>query len=190
MTTDISIQESYKDYQDYIASHKESVGFNLDATNADRLHIKHVESFQPCELCSYEQTTNINPDCPTVFSVINPVYCVFNRISVGKKIYNRSRIFDGNLAHIAKEDERCPCCGIPVGFIHHVYCEFDVCPACNSDYCWCNHPVGYSTLDKSILDEHPDIDYDVNDLDTMEKIAASYEPVERKYFIERDYIGE
>ena len=126
----------------------------------------------------------------SALSVINPVYCAFNRVRINKKVYNRSRIFTADLSHITKEDERCHICGIPVGFIHHVGCENDVCPVCNSDYCWCSCPVGFSTLDKSVLDEHPDIDYDVDDLDTMQEIAASCEEPVFHYLIENDYIGE
>lgn len=130
-------------YEDYIVSHKEFVGFNLDATTADRLYIERVESAQPCKWCRFEQTSNLNPHDPMVFSVINPVYCPYNVVKINGVVYKRNRIFDENLDHTVKKEERCPGCGVPVGFIHHVDCKYDVCPGCESSYCSYSYVYSY-----------------------------------------------
>lgn len=141
---------NHTEYQDYIASHKDFVGFNLDATTADRLHIQSVESAQPCSFCSCKQMSNINPYDPTVLSVINPVYCAFNRVKIDRVIYNRNRnpqvgaelaFFNKCIKELQKMGEtdaeytrynsKCDRCGVPFGFVHHVGCKNEECPKCH-----------------------------------------------------------
>jgi ferredoxin len=132
---------SIEDYATMIDQKIEKyIGVNSDATTANKIQLIHRPSTRGCDYCEY-----VVKECPknrwgTTHVAINQLFCKFNRIIIDGVTYNRHR--ERNLCGYDRNDmmipgyvnrhnsTRCSGCGVPMGFVHHVGCEYDVCPKC------------------------------------------------------------
>jgi hypothetical protein len=60
--------------------------------------------------------------------------CIKSQLNIGGRTYTRNIYNDPNA-------ERCHDCGIKFKGIHHIGCDYEICPACDTQLisCTCNH---------------------------------------------------